>query len=374
MMRQWNRVVQAPAQTPVETRGGRSTRGRKALLLAVLAAAGVISVQGGGAIAQSPGQASPATATRTTLEIMSRPAQAEASGRRATETILTAHVTDAEGAAVEDGAVSFESSSGALGSAMLGLGGEATIMVTSVPAAASGATASGALAVRAVYHPLAPSQVAAGQEAEAGQEPATRSGSASPVSRLVADATGVPDFTVTANPATVTATQGLSATSAITITPLNGFNEQITLSCSNLPAQATCTFSPVIESTAAGAFTSNLQLQTQGAAGVVSRVAPGPETPMTLAWLLPGVFALAGFAVARRQFAARTAMALLPALLLLGGGLGLAGCSARYGYNHHPPSVATGTLPGTYLITVAASGNNGSAVTEHDLTLTLQVQ
>ncbi len=310
---------------------------------------------------------------------MSRPAQAEASGRRATETILTAHVTDAEGAAVEDGAVSFESSSGALGSAMLGSGGEAMIVVTSVPAAASGATASGAtasgaLTVRAVYHPLAPSHAVAGQEAEAGQEAAMRSGSASPVSRVVADATGVPDFTVTANPATVTASQGLSATSAITITPLNGFNEQITLSCSNLPAQATCTFSPVIESTAAGAFSSNLQLQTQGAAGVVSRVAPGPETPMTLAWLLPGVFALAGFAVARRQFAARTAMALLPALLLLGGGLGLAGCSARYGYNHHPPSVATGTLPGTYLITVAASGNNGSAVTEHDLTLTLQVQ
>jgi hypothetical protein len=61
-------------------------------------------------------------------------------------------------------------------------------------------------------------------------------------------------------------------------------------------------------------------------------------------------------------------------LVLLAAGLGLSGCSTRYGYIHHPPSVATGTLPGTYTIAVYASGNNGSSVTQQSMNITLQVK
>jgi hypothetical protein len=89
------------------------------------------------------------------------------------------------------------------------------------------------------------------------------------------------------------------------------------------------------------------------------------------------VLALVGFASLRRRAlggAARTAGVVL--VLMAGAvyALGLSGCSTRYGYIHHPPSVATGTLAGTYSINIAASGNDGSAVTIHNITLTLQVK
>jgi hypothetical protein len=62
------------------------------------------------------------------------------------------------------------------------------------------------------------------------------------------------------------------------------------------------------------------------------------------------------------------------ALLLTGAGLGLSGCSQRYGYLHHPPSTATGTSAGTYLINVAVDGSQGASAIEHDLTVSLVVQ
>lgn len=45
-----------------------------------------------------------------------------------------------------------------------------------------------------------------------------------------------------------------------------------------------------------------------------------------------------------------------------------------YGYLHHPPPVAGGTPTGTYPITIAVDGNQGSGVIENDLTVSLVVQ
>ncbi len=55
---------------------------------------------------------------------------------------------------------------------------------------------------------------------------------------------GTPDFSLSANPTSVTVAQGSTGTSTITVTPLNGFNGSVTLSASGLPSGVTAGFSP----------------------------------------------------------------------------------------------------------------------------------
>ena len=55
---------------------------------------------------------------------------------------------------------------------------------------------------------------------------------------------GTPNFTLSANPSTVSVAQGATATSTITVTPVNGFTGSVTLSASGLPSGVTAAFNP----------------------------------------------------------------------------------------------------------------------------------
>ena len=55
---------------------------------------------------------------------------------------------------------------------------------------------------------------------------------------------GSPSFTLSASPASVSVAQSGTATSTITVKPLNGFNSTVTLSASGLPTGVTAGFSP----------------------------------------------------------------------------------------------------------------------------------
>lgn len=55
---------------------------------------------------------------------------------------------------------------------------------------------------------------------------------------------GGPNFTLSANPNTLSIVQGSSGTSTITVNPLNGFSGSVTLSASGLPSGVTAGFSP----------------------------------------------------------------------------------------------------------------------------------
>jgi Protein of unknown function (DUF1573)/Abnormal spindle-like microcephaly-assoc'd, ASPM-SPD-2-Hydin len=55
---------------------------------------------------------------------------------------------------------------------------------------------------------------------------------------------GTPDFSLTANPKTLTITQGSSGTSSITVVPVNGFSGSVTLSASGQPSGVTAGFAP----------------------------------------------------------------------------------------------------------------------------------
>lgn len=55
---------------------------------------------------------------------------------------------------------------------------------------------------------------------------------------------GTPDFSLSANPSSVTVVQGSTAPTTITVTPVNGFTGSVTLSASGLPSGVTTGFNP----------------------------------------------------------------------------------------------------------------------------------
>ena len=77
----------------------------------------------------------------------------------------------------------------------------------------------------------------------------------------------VPTFSLTASPASVSATQGASGTTSITVAVAGGFNNAVALSASGLPAGVTASFSPS-SIAAPGAGSSNLTLTASSSATV----------------------------------------------------------------------------------------------------------
>jgi hypothetical protein len=61
---------------------------------------------------------------------------------------------------------------------------------------------------------------------------------------LTAEPVIAPDFSIKANPASITIKQGGSGSAVLTITPARGFSQTLQLSCSGVPANSTCSFSP----------------------------------------------------------------------------------------------------------------------------------
>jgi hypothetical protein len=255
---------------------------------------------------------------------------------------LSAKVMDLQGQPVSDGSVSFETAKGSLGSAFVH-NGWATLNLTNAP--------SWARSVTAVYH--------------GADSYAASAASAS----VVPDATsGVPGFTVTASPSSVTLTAGQYGTVQLTITSQNGFSEAVNLSCSGLPGASNCNFTPVVATPAANATAnSSLQITTTARSGAGTTGNRGSEplggSHAAYAVVIPGVLALVGIgAIRRRNFGGLRILGL--ALLLAAGSIGLTACNQRYSYLHYKPSPNFGTGPGNYTIVIAAYASNGTAVTQ----------
>jgi subtilase family serine protease len=104
---------------------------------------------------------------------------------------------------------------------------------------------------------------------------------------LTITATGTPNFSIAASPASLTITQGASGTSTITITSTGGFNSATTLSASGLPSGVTAAFSTnPVTPPANGSVTSTLTLTasasaTTGAATVTVTGTSGSTTHTT---------------------------------------------------------------------------------------------
>jgi len=177
------------------------------------------------------------------------------------------------------------------------------------------------------------------------------------------------DFSVGLDPPTVGTTSGQS-TGAITvaITPLNGsFSNAVSLTCSNLPAEAACNFGATSVTPGGSQATTTLTISTNGATG------NGMLTPPSLrhsvifyAMLLPiaGV-ALIGAGAGSRK---KKLFSWMLICLILAGLLFLAACGG--GSSSGGGGNGSSTPSGAYQFTV--TGTSGS--TSHTAIVTLVVQ
>ena len=184
-----------------------------------------------------------------------------------------------------------------------------------------------------------------------------------------------------------TITAGGAGTGTVTIIPLSSFVPAsggtpafVTLSCSGLPNQSSCDFSPAILEVLPlqhQGVTSSMVLQTQsaGTVGQLPQLTPTRRgsSPVEWAFLLPGVLTLGGLALGarRRAWLSRLSLVALVALVAM---LGTTACNPRYYYYHHGPPTNLPTPPGTYTITVTGQSSNGITAITQNTTLTLTVK
>ncbi len=184
-----------------------------------------------------------------------------------------------------------------------------------------------------------------------------------------------PDFSVGANPTTMTVNAGSSAPYVISVTPSNGYNGTVAFTCpGTLPTKVTCSFSPTSVSPSNGTYaTTTLTLVTTAAtASLALPVRPGSKSaaPMILASLGGfGVFGLVMAGVGSKRNRRHLAMLGIVLFATMFTFVGCGGSSSKSGTN---PSVP-GTPAGTYTVTVTAAGSGTSAPT-HTLSVTLVVQ
>jgi len=293
--------------------------------------------------------------TETTLSVST---QDQGSRTKAT---LSVNVAGKDGSAAT-GAVAIQENGKTVASVALDSTGQGTANVT-LPA--------GAHNLRAVY---------------AGDSSHTTSASAQQGVTAMASATPTYTLSLTAvSPSSfpMTLTAGSAGTVKVTVVPANNSSLTapmfVTLSCSGLPDQSSCSFSPATveilsTTTTATAPTATMVVQTQ-ASGTAKNVAPAGKHSSTVAWaiLLPGMVGLGGlaFGARRRRWLSRLALLGFVALVTT---LGTTGCNPQYGYYHHGPDVNLPTPAGSYTITVTGQSSDGITSSNSSTTMALVVQ
>jgi len=180
-----------------------------------------------------------------------------------------------------------------------------------------------------------------------------------------------------------TLTAGQSGTATASVTPSPEFTATltapmfVTLSCSGLPDESSCTFTPEnveILPTTIGAITSSMVITTQAASSTsTSSKNRQGSNPIAWAFLLPGAFGLAGLAWGgrHRRWLSRFSLVALVGLISV---LGTTACNPRYGYLNHGPNPNPATPAGTYTVTVTAQSSNGISAITQNTTFALTVQ
>ena len=166
-------------------------------------------------------------------------------------------------------------------------------------------------------------------------------------------ANGSPDFSLTAVQDVTLSSSG-TASSQIGITPENGFNSAVTLSCSGLPAGASCSFSPATVTPSGGtaSVTMNISIPTAAASA-----APAHRTKPLFGFTMP-FFALAAGSLAFGKTKKKTAFWVVLLLVLALGAMSI-GCGGGAGKSNAATSTqaaaATGGSGSSYTVTVNAT-------------------
>lgn len=181
------------------------------------------------------------------------------------------------------------------------------------------------------------------------------------------------DFAITVSSALGSIAAGQSVQTALTVNPSNGLHGDVSLSCSGLPASATCSFSPASLTVDGAAVTSMLTIGTTMRTAMNSH--DGPFSP-----LAPGGVMLAAIGVPamfrRRRILAGARHCALLALLFIGA-FALHGCggggehaTVAPGGGGNPGGGSTGTPVGTYNVTITATSGSTTHAVTYALTVT----
>jgi len=176
------------------------------------------------------------------------------------------------------------------------------------------------------------------------------------------------DFSLTASPNSTTVSAGASATYTLSVSSVGGsFTHSISLSCSGLPAQATCSFSPAVVVPGTSGQASKLTITTAASSAQATPALPSQTRPVYAAvWMQLQGIGLVGMVLAgSRKRSKRLFIYILLALLVLGM-LFMSGCAAGTGIG--APQQTTPST--TYTVTV--TGAYGTL--QHSAPLTLTVQ
>ncbi len=251
-----------------------------------------------------------------------------------TKITFSALVSPASGSGVPTGSVAFSDGKTQLGTSTLDGTGNATFSTTSL--------ATGTHAISASY----------------GGNTNYDTSTSFPVSITITAPSA--DFSISLSPTSGTVSDGNSVTSNISITPVNGFHQQVSLSCSGTPANAACNISPTtVTPVGTTPSTATLSIQTGIRTASLARPSSTGTSSEPAAWALLSGGSLFGLALIRRrrrpgwrQFLAT--LALTVAMFALATGCGGAG---------HP------TAPGTYTITVTATSGADTHTAHYSLTV-----
>jgi sugar lactone lactonase YvrE len=178
-----------------------------------------------------------------------------------------------------------------------------------------------------------------------------------------------PDFTIAANPSSLTIAAGQSGSTTFTMTPVGGFSQSINLTCSGLPQFTTCTFSPATlaanGSNTPGTTQLTIATNVQSSAVASSRAlhgdrnrSPNDTEDGTITTTLAGILLLYGLGRARRRPGDKVkllGLCALTAALLTASGCG--------GSSNNTPA-------GSSTVTVSAAAT-GSAARTATLTITI---
>jgi hypothetical protein len=179
------------------------------------------------------------------------------------------------------------------------------------------------------------------------------------------------DFSVTANPSTLSIAQGKIGTSVLTLTSLGGFDLPVELKCVEFPKNSTCKLSSAtVTPTAAGA-TTNVTITTNQSpiyAGVPSNPYPGSRSPRPMMALAGSGFAglvlLLGLRNRKSIASLRSWSNVLLGAALFGTILSLA---SSCGFQN--PKTPTGTDT----VQITATGTYGSTVLSHSVSIQVTI-
>jgi hypothetical protein len=172
-----------------------------------------------------------------------------------------------------------------------------------------------------------------------------------------ANASPIAGYTVVANPTSLSTAIGGFVNIVVTVTPVNGFNAYVNLSCSGLPVNTTCNFTPLSVQASCTTATSGKQTCTPVTSAMqIQTQAPSPKLA---AFVFPAFLGLVGLSACRR----RAWRNMLLGVVALACAMGMTACSQRYNYLNHGPPGNPGTPVGTYAVTVDAQSSTGSETT-----------